>query len=146
MALTPGTPKLGYLGYIWRSIISKNRTNLNKWKILLDFFCFWIQIFWYYWFFNHKNKIYCLIFSFSQKMVSKLSVNTMLHTFFSHNISPPPSKCSQNAWVLITLNWEAFFFLLFSLRSGFPHFLKLAALEIPILYDGFTQTLHGFPL
>ena len=32
----------------------------------------------------------------------------------------------------------------FSFRSGFPHFVKLAALEIPIIYDGFTQTLHAF--
>ena len=24
--------------------------------------------------------------------------------------------------------------------------MKLAALEIPLQYDGFTQTLHGFPL
>ena len=35
------------------------------------------------------------------------------------------------AWVLISLNWEAFF------RSGFPHFVKLANIEIPILHDGF---------
>ena len=51
-----------------------------------------------------------------------------------------PNTFSQEAWVLyawvlITLNWEAFFFP-FSLRSGFPHFVKLAALEIPIIYDG----------
>ena len=47
------------------------------------------------------------------------------------------------------LRWflcEKLFFSLFFLRSGFPRFVKLAALEIPLQYDGFTQTLHGFPL
>ena len=39
---------------------------------------------------------------------------------------------------------RSFFFSFFP-RSGFPRFVKLAALEIPIPYDGFTQTLYGFP-
>ena len=40
--------------------------------------------------------------------------------------------------------FTAVFFFPFSLRSGFPHFVKLAALEIPLIYDGFTKTLHAF--
>ena len=55
----------------------KNRTNLanlSTWKILLDFFVAKFIFFWYYWFFNHKNKNCCVSFSFYQKMVSKLSV------------------------------------------------------------------------